>query len=143
VCQSHPGRYFRGVAPGNAQLVRQGYAALAGDVDGFIAMLHPDAEWHWPRGVVDKTVFRGKEEIRRGVEEWGEPWEDFRMEPVDFLERGEDVLAVVRYSARGRASGMDVDEHVAHLWEFRDGLAVRLRMFGDIEKAKRRFTEGR
>jgi ketosteroid isomerase-like protein len=138
-----PGVILRGVAPGNAELMRQAYAGLADDVDQFIAMLHPDAEWHWPRGVADKTVFRGRDEIRRGIEQWSEPWEDFRMERVEFLERGEDVLAVVRYRARGRASGMDIDQEVVHLVEFRDGLAVRLRMFGDVEKAKRRFTEGR
>jgi hypothetical protein len=32
-----------------------------------------------------------------------------------------------------------VDAVVAHLWEFEGGLAVRLRMFGDAEKAKARF----
>jgi ketosteroid isomerase-like protein len=139
VCQSRVGRYCRGVASGNTERVRRAYA---GGVDDFLALMHPDAEWHWPPGMADSGIFRGKEEIRRGVDTWTEPWGEFQMEPVELLERGEDVLAVVRYRARGRASGMEIDEHVAHLWEFREDLAVRMRMFGDVRKAKRRFTEG-
>ena len=49
---------------------------------------------------------------------------------------------IARYTGRGRVSGVELDERVAHLWEFRDGLAVQVRMFGDEEKAKRRFTGG-
>jgi ketosteroid isomerase-like protein len=127
------------VASGNAERVRHAY----GDVEAFVTTLHPDAEWHWPRGVADQDVFHGRDEIRRGVEQWGEPWEDFSMEPVELLDRGDDVLVVVRYRGRGSASGMEIDQLVAHLWEFQGGLAARLRMFGDVEKAKRRFSEGR
>jgi ketosteroid isomerase-like protein len=43
---------------------------------------------------------------------------------------------------RGRSSGLEIDDPVAHLWEFRGGRAVRLRMFGDVERARQRFLEG-
>jgi ketosteroid isomerase-like protein len=131
------------VAARNSELVRQGYAALGrGDVDSFLELLDPAAVWRWPRGVADAAVYRGKDEIRVGLETWIEPWADFLMEPVELLERGEEVLVVTRYRARGRVSGMELDQRVAHLWEFRDGLVVQLRMFGDAVKAKRRFAEG-
>jgi uncharacterized protein len=142
VCQSHGGRYCRGMAVGNTESVQRAYIALGGDLEDFFAILHPQAEWHWPRGMPDRRVYRGKEEIRRGVDTWAESWADLRMEPVELLERGEDVLAVVRYRARGRASGVEIDERVVHVWEFRDGLVVSMRIFGDEEKAKRRFTGG-
>ena len=131
------------MAASNPAKVRQAYAALlGGDLDGFLSILHPDAEWHWPRGVADSRVYRGKEDIRRGVDTWAEPWSDLRMDAVELIERDENVLALVRYRARGRASGVELDELVAHLWEFRAGLVVSMRMFGDVEKAKRRFTDG-
>jgi uncharacterized protein len=96
--------------------------------------------WYWPRGMADAAVYRGKDEMRRGLETWTEPWTDFRLGPAEVLERGEEVLVIARYTGRGRVSGVELDERVAHLWEFRDGLAVQVRMFGDKEKAKLRFT---
>jgi ketosteroid isomerase-like protein len=82
------------------------------------------------------------EGLRRGIEAWFEPWVGFRFEPREVLERGDEVLAIVRYRGRGRSSGLEIDDRVAHLWEFRGGRVVRLRMFGDVEKARRRFVEG-
>ena len=84
-------------------------------------------------------VYRGVEEIRRGVREWTESWSDFHMELLELLERDDDVLAVVTYRVRAPLSGLDVDAVVAHLWQFEDDLAVRLRMFGNVEKAKAQF----
>ncbi|MET0836935.1 MAG: nuclear transport factor 2 family protein [Thermoleophilaceae bacterium] len=131
------------MAARNSELVRQVYAALGrGDVESFLEVVDPDAVWYWPRGMADAAVYRGKDEMRRGLETWTEPWIDFRMEPAEVLERGEEVLVIARYTGRGRVSGVELDERVAHLWEFRDGLAVQVRMFGDEEKAKRRFTDG-
>jgi ketosteroid isomerase-like protein len=55
-------------------------------------------------------------------------------------ERGDRVVAIILYQARGRDSGVDVDQPIAHLWEFRDERAIRLRMFGDVDKARRRSS---
>jgi uncharacterized protein len=129
------------VAARNSELVRQAYAALGrGDVESFLEVVDPEAVWYWPRGMADAAVYRGKDEMRRGLETWTEPWTDFRLGPAEVLERGEEVLVIARYTGRGRVSGVELDERVAHLWEFRDGLAVQVRMFGDKEKAKLRFT---
>ena len=109
----------------------------AGSAAEFLGLLHPDAEWRWPLEVAGAEVYRGVEEIRRGVGEWTESWSDFHMELHELLERDDDVLAVVTYRVRAPLSGLDVDAVVAHLWEFEDDLAVRLRMFGNVEKARR------
>jgi uncharacterized protein len=123
-------------------VVERAYAALnAGDVDAFMAALHAEAEWHWPPGVADTGVYRGAEEIRRALAVWMESWVSFRMDPEELLERGAAVLVVVRYTGRGRTSGLPIDQAVAHLWELRGHRAVRLRMFGDVDKARRRFLE--
>ena len=131
------------MAARNSELVRQAYAALGrGDVESFLEVVDPEAVWYWPRGMADAAVYRGKDEMRRGLETWTEPWTDFRMEPAVVLARGVVVLVIAGYRGGGRFCGVELDERVAHLWEFRDGLAVQVRMFGDEEKAKRRFTDG-
>jgi ketosteroid isomerase-like protein len=120
----------------NREIVESAYE---GGPASFLSVVHPDAEWHWPTGMADTDVFRGRAEIERAVRLWTESWSDFNMEIRELLERGDTVLVIVRYMARGRASGVVIDRPVAHLWELRDGLAVRLRMFGDAQRAKQRF----
>jgi ketosteroid isomerase-like protein len=92
--------------------------------------------------MADTDLFRGHEGVRRGIETWLESGRDFRFDPREVLERGDRVLVIVHYLARGRGSGVELDEPVAHVWEFRGDRAIRLRMFGDADKARRRFLEG-
>jgi ketosteroid isomerase-like protein len=122
--------------------VERAYAALnVGDRDGFMAVLHPEAEWHWPPGLADTDVYRGADEIVRAMTIWADAWVDFRMEPEELLERGDRIFVAARYAGRGRTSGLPIDQLVAHVWEFGGDRAVRMRMFGDVEKSRRRFLE--
>jgi ketosteroid isomerase-like protein len=124
------------------EIVERAYVALnAGDPEGFMAIVRSDAEWHWPPGVADTDVYRGIDEIRRAVGVWTDAWIDFRMEPEEMLEQGDSVFVAVRYSGRGRTSGLPIDQAVAHVWELSGDQAVLVRMFGDVEKARRRFLE--
>ena len=64
------------------------------------------------------------------------------MEPEEFLEAGDDVFVLVRYRLRGAESGIDFEHPVAHLIRLEDGLIRTWWMFGDPEKARRRFLAG-
>jgi ketosteroid isomerase-like protein len=64
------------------------------------------------------------------------------MEPDELIEEGNDVLAMVRYRLRGAESGIDIEHPVAHLMRVEDGLIRAWWMFGDPEKARRRFVAG-
>jgi hypothetical protein len=64
------------------------------------------------------------------------------MEPQEVLEEGDFVLAMTRYRARGAGSGVSLEELVAHLHQFENRLLRRWWMFGDADKARRRFLAG-
>jgi hypothetical protein len=124
-------------------IVRRIYERWAeNDIDGVLEFVDPDSVGEWARGVPGRDVFHGHEGFRAGWEEWLESWEEFRMHPDEMTARGDEVFVVARYTASGRGSGLPADDRVAHLWQLRDGRSVRLRMFGDVEKARRRFEEG-
>jgi ketosteroid isomerase-like protein len=130
------------VEEGKRELLERVYAAQShGSVEVLVEACHPDFEWIWPKGMADTDVFRGPKGLLKGMEAWLEPWEECRLEPEEMLGRGAEMLVIVRYRARGRGSGMELDQRVAHLWDFRGDRASRLRMFGDAEKARRRFLE--
>jgi ketosteroid isomerase-like protein len=105
-------------------------------------MCHPEIEWRWPSDTPGVSVFRGTEELQRGLYTWAESWGELNMEPEEILEDGDYVLAMIRYRMRGAGSGLLLEQSVAHLHQFESGLLRRWWMFGDADKARRRFLAG-
>lgn len=124
-----------------AELLRGIYDAFRqGDIETWLAAIPEDFEWHWPPGMIEgAAVFRGAEGVREGSRTWAEAWDQAAMEPTELLERGDEILVVVRYRARGRTSGLEFDDLIAHLWRFRDDQPVEMRILPAAERAKRRF----
>jgi ketosteroid isomerase-like protein len=118
----------------NVVAVRRAYEAFArGDMDGVVADMHPEIEWHQAEGLPHGGHYRGLEEVRRVIfepldEEW---WDEFSAVPGEFLEAGDEVVVLGRYYARAKATGKPLDVPFVHLWTFRDGKAVRFRQFLD------------
>jgi len=63
--------------------------------------------------------------------------EEVRAEPEKFLNAGDQVVVLVRYSGRGKASGIEVRGAVvdAHVWTLREGKVQKLQMYQGTEKA--------
>jgi ketosteroid isomerase-like protein len=105
-------------------------------------LFHPDVEWRWPESTPGGGVFRGHDGLEEGIETWTEPWEELVLETNELIEDGAWVLAMLTYRARGAGSGVGLEASVAHLPEFEDGLIRRWWMFGNAERARRRFLAG-
>jgi ketosteroid isomerase-like protein len=103
------------------------------DVEGAFGDLDPDFEWVVP-GHPEGAVRRGSAGVIGFIREWREPWEDMEVDwelhPVD----AERVLAVMRQRARGRVSGASVALRFAQLWTVREGRAVRMVLYTDVDK---------
>ena len=107
-----------------------------------IDLCHDEVEWHWPATTPGASVFRGHEGVTQGLEQWSESWEELDMQPEEILDEGDYVLAMLRYRMRGAGSGVYLEAPVAHLHQLEDGLLRRWWMFGDADKARRRFLAG-
>ena len=123
----------------NVETVRQGYEAFnRGDVEWMIARLDPEIVWEDASEVPGSSSYRGTREVRAYLESFAQQWGEIRFEPEGILDAGEQVVALVRMVARGRASGAQVDARLAHLYELRQGRrmrVLRVRTFFDREKA--------
>jgi ketosteroid isomerase-like protein len=86
----------------------------------------PDMEWGW------SDEFPG---LAAGGRENENPWEKWRCEAEEFVAAGDFVVALTRYTGRGKGSKVDVNSLGAHVWRFRDGQAVRLEVFSSRERA--------
>jgi uncharacterized protein len=125
------------MSEGNVELVRALYQAMnEQDVGRYDELVHPDAEWiSDPR--VGMAPRRGREAILDFFMDQAEMFEGVRVEVERLSAAGERVLAFVRVTGHGRASGAGVDIRIGHVWTIREGLVVRGEGYGDRDEAVR------
>jgi hypothetical protein len=68
-------------------------------------LVHPDIEWHWAASIPGPSLYRGRAELVKGLDTWAESWDELVVEPVEFLENGDYVLALTQYFRLARKPG--------------------------------------
>jgi hypothetical protein len=68
-------------------------------------------------------------------------WETKRLETIELDDRR--ILTIHRIWARGRSTGMTLEERHAQLWFFREGKLERMDYFGSEEQARTAAGLGR
>jgi ketosteroid isomerase-like protein len=131
----------------NVETVKRIFEAAARrDAAGVLAAYDEDVEVDFSRApqaaMIGRRIYRGHEGLRRWFREWHDAWADVHDEVEEVIDAGEHVISVVNQHARGRASGVDVEQkHVAGMWTLRDGKVIRVVWFPDrahaIEAAQR------
>jgi ketosteroid isomerase-like protein len=122
----------------NVEVIRALYDAWNRDeFPGPIDLLDPDIEYVNPEGAVEPGIRRGIDEFSSAIARVLEGWVSWRMEPERFEASGNRVAVVVRYAARGRSSGVEVEGHESALWTLRNGRVVRYAWFHDPQDALR------
>ena len=122
----------------NVEIVRDALVAFnRGDLDAFEQYWTDDIDYRAAEGAPDDHgPIQGKDALRAFMQDWLEMFDDFRAEPVELIEAGEDkVIAVVRISGRAKLSGVETDLTYAALYTFRDGKINRGREYWTRDQA--------
>ena len=122
----------------NVENVRRAYIALSsGDKDVLTELASPDLVTDFSRRLVDPFVLRGRDEMIAFLAQANETWDGWpAWEPQELIDAGDQVLAFIRFSAKGRTSGADVETYVANLWTLGgDGKLIEVKYFGDDREA--------
>src|SRR6476620_1993916 len=120
----------------NVEIIRRGYALFAaGDYEAVIAQLSDDVESTDSGGLGVAGTRHGPAGFLRSIEEALEAFEDYHVEPEDFIDVGEIVAVPVRISGRGRGSGVEMERRLAHLWVLSDGKVVRSEIYETTDDA--------
>jgi ketosteroid isomerase-like protein len=126
------------VASDNVEVVRELIDAWnRRDLEAALARLHPQCEL---RPVESIRIVRGHDEFAAGFHEWFETFENFSVDPQDVNVDGDRVLVDVTQRARGKGSGVEVEQRFHQLFELRDGLVVRFEEFTNEADALRAFS---
>jgi len=120
------------------RILDRGYTLIwrEGRMEDALRGLDDDFEWVVPNHP-EGAVRHGADSVIEFFREWTEPWEDFELD-WEIEEAGPDkALAIIDMRGRGRVSGVPAEMGFFQLWTFRDGRAVRMEMFTDIDEARR------
>jgi ketosteroid isomerase-like protein len=114
----------------NVEIVQRIYAAWAvGDIPGPLELLDDDVEYVNPPGAIEPGTRSGIAEFTRATEKLLEAWEFWQAETEDTRAEGDRVAVLVRYRARGRGSGAEVEGRESALFTFREGRVARYEWF--------------
>ena len=122
-----------------ADRLRNAYAAFNSGAGLDWSLIDPSIEHDQTKGLFLDGVFYGPEGVRAALEEVESDWEGLSYELVEVVQLGDRVLVLLRMRARVRDSEAELDAQVAHVWEFRDGRAVRWDVYGDHASARQAF----
>jgi ketosteroid isomerase-like protein len=99
------------------------------------AAIAPDVVVIAPDNMLGGGVLSGRDALARNVREFTDTFDDFRVDVEEVFDRGDRILAFVRFSGSAHASGIPLDLPLAHLWTFRGDLATEQRVYLDREEA--------
>jgi ketosteroid isomerase-like protein len=120
----------------NVEIVRRVLdAANSGDIATVIALHHPDWEGHIAADYPLAGTWRGEEGLIGFMQEWLEAWEEFRVEPQEFIDGGDAVVVDLRYRGRGRGTGMEITDRWFYAYRLRDGKIIRWQPIADRDEA--------
>jgi ketosteroid isomerase-like protein len=112
----------------NVDMVRRMNAAFnRRDRDAAFADFHADAEWidqmHAPDAPERLT---GIPALLANWDRWEDAFDDFTAEIEEYIDAGESIVAVARWRAKGKGSGLALDLRTVGVYEFADGKIVRV-----------------
>ena len=120
----------------NVELVRRGFnAAMEEDWPTALDTLDPLAQIH-DFDIPDAGTYHGHDGFLAWLKTWGEGWESWRVENVEFRAAGEEqVIALFHMIATGSGSGVEVERKDAIVYRLIDRQIVRMEYFNDQQQA--------
>jgi ketosteroid isomerase-like protein len=90
------------------------------DAEALVAVCDPDVEFRSRIADADDVRYHGHAGVRDYIASLAEVFEWIRTEPLDVIEVGDRVVVCNRFRARGRGSGVEVEERFFQALRFRD-----------------------
>jgi ketosteroid isomerase-like protein len=122
-----------------AMAYRQGMEAYSrGDYEAAVVGFDPAIEWSVHASLApDATTYHGHEGVKRFWGTWAEAMSGMTLEIEECRCIGQNrVLAIARAHGTGAGSGAPVASgRFAQIADFRDGRAVRVRLYGSVAAA--------
>ena len=121
---------------GKSEIAKETYEAFGrGDVEAVLGNFDPDVEWQAAEGLPWGGTHRGGQNVAENV--FGavmQAVEGFTVNPERYIESGDTVVVLGRYSGRGNENGKPLDAAFAHVWNFKGDKLKVFNHFTDTAK---------
>jgi ketosteroid isomerase-like protein len=116
--------------------LRARYAAVSsGDRAAIYRDVQPGFTLKTPDSFPSPETYLGREEATRFVEDFWGPFDEVIIEPQEFFESDDRIVALLQVRLRHKGSSAFVEIQVANLWTMRDGKPSRCEWFPEHGKA--------
>jgi ketosteroid isomerase-like protein len=122
----------------NTLIVRRCFERInAGDVEGAKELAHPEIEIRTRlTSGLSGNPYKGHGGVEQYFADLIEDWETVDQEVERILELdARHAASVVRFKARGRGSGVEIDQEIAATWTISDGRVIRIESHETLDEA--------
>lgn len=111
----------------NLDCVKSVYQAFAkGDIPTVLGLLSRDIAWTEAEGFPYAETYHGPNSVLTDVfMRLGAEWDGFAAVPDEFIDGGDTIVALGKYSGTYKATGKSFQANFAHVWKVQDGKATR------------------
>ena len=120
----------------NVEIVRDLTTRFAtGDRESWREVLADDVIWDLSAAAVAEGVYEGHSGVERFFTDWLGAWENATLEHLEMIDAGDSVVVVFRWTARGKASGVETQATMFGVHDVKEGRVMRYRQFDSREEA--------
>lgn len=98
-------------------------------LDNLFNSMHPDVVVHEAASLPFGGTFKGIAGVQDLFGQMFATWDDLRIVVEKLFDGGDQVVSLLRLTARAKATGTPVDMQLAELWTLREGKVVGLKPF--------------
>jgi uncharacterized protein len=115
----------------NVAVVKKAYATAEEGLgwEAFFADFTDESELYEAPSLPYGGIYRGKNSIVRGAHTVFSTFDDFHFEVLGYMAGGENVIAHVLLTGRGKKTGKTFSMPLMEQWRIRNGKVIELRPF--------------
>lgn len=125
----------------NREIIVSVYAAFArADGPTVLSAFDPAIVWTEAEGFpyADRNPYVGPMAVAEGVFfRLAFEWDNFQAVPSEYLDAGDRIIALGRYTGTYKATKIEIDAQFAHIWTLRDGKIAAFQQYTDTAQAAR------
>ena len=117
----------------NLNKIKGVYESFArADILGVLEVLSADIAWTEAEGFPYGGTYHGPKGVLEGVfMRLGSEWNGFAAVPHEFIDGGDTIVVLGKYSGTYKATSKSFEAEFAHVWKLRDGKAARFVQYVD------------
>lgn len=130
----------------NLEVVQRIYADFAkGDAPAIFAAMDGGIVWNEAENFpyADRNPYVGAAAVGEGVFfRCATEWDGFTVVPEEFIDGGERIVMLGRYTGTYRATGKPMRPQVAHVWTLKGGKVVAFQQYADTAQVAAAMSAG-